>query len=104
MAYLKSVPSAPNWLPQPRSGHRFRVTLWFDPGEYFLLMQQAAEVQPGKLSLQKWVLKALHLVDAAKKAAKVDGRVAAPVLRHINRERDLAVAARRVRKPRKVAA
>lgn len=105
MAYLRSVPVAtPSWLPKPRSGNRFKITWWLEPSEYFLLMQQASGIEPGKLSLSKWLKKAIGIIDATKKAAKIDGRVAGPVVRHIVEDQRMAAAARRRRQPRKVAA
>ncbi len=109
MAYLKSVPEQPSWLPKPRSGNKFKITLWLDPGTYFLLMQKSAELAAGEISIHKWLKKALHLEDAAKKVQEVDGRTAVPTTLAIahrihQRERELQPAARRRRQPRKVAA
>ena len=110
MAYLKSVPEKPSWLPKPRSGLKFKITLWLDPGTYFLLMQKSAELAAGEISIHKFLKKALHIDDADKKVQEVDGRTAVSTtlaishrIHQIDRERD-QLAARRRRQPRKVAA
>ncbi len=111
MAYLKSVPAAPSWLPQPKSGNKYKITLWLDPGTYFLLMQKSAELAAGEISIHKFLKKALHIDDAAKKVQDVDGRTAISTTLAIShrthqfdRSRDQQLAARRRRQPRKVAA
>jgi hypothetical protein len=118
MAYLKSVP-VPSWLPTPRSGKSFKITLWLDPAVYFLLMQQSTELQAGKISVHKWLKKQLGLDDAREQVKAIDGRTGMAVVRHISTtrperprssakptrtEKTLAAAARRRKQPRKVAA
>lgn len=114
MAYLKSVPEKPSWLPKPRSGNKFKITLWLDPGTYFLLMQKSAELAAGEVSIHKWIKKALHIDGADKKVAEVDGRTAISTtlaishrIHQLDRVKDQPreqIAARRRRQPRKVAA
>ncbi len=107
MAYLKSVPATPSWLPKPRSGTKFKITLWLDPSTYFMLIRQSAELEAGNLSVHKWIKHALGLENAKKFVERVDGRTALATVRHIkanNRPQAIAAAARRRRQPRKVAA
>lgn len=104
MSYLKSIPEKPSWLPKPRSGNKFKITLWLDPSTYFLLMRQSAELEAGKLSMTKWIKHALGLEQALKQVERIDGRSASATVRHINALKPVTVAARRRRQPRKVAA
>lgn len=109
--YLKSVPAAPSWLPKPKSGSKFKITLWLDPGTYFLMMQKSAELAAGEISVHKWLKKVLHIDGATDKVLDIDGRTAISTtlaLSHrthqMERQRDELAAARRKRQPRKVAA
>lgn len=110
-SYLKTVPAAPSWLPKPRGGgDKFKITLWLDPGTYFLLMQRSAELAAGEISIHKWIKKALHIDGAAEKVQEVDGRTAMPTtlaishrIHQLDRDRK-QLAARRRKQPRKVAA
>lgn len=121
MAYLKSAP-VPSWLPTPRSGKSFKITLWLDPAVYFLLMQQSPDLQTGKVSVHKWLKKQLGLENGREQVQAIDGRTGLAVVRHIvttrptkaspakaspartRDEKTLAAAARRRKQPRKVAA
>lgn len=111
MPFLKSVPAAPSWLPKPRSGNKYKITLWLDPGTYFLLMQKSAELAAGEISIHKWMKKALHIDGAADKVQEIDGRKAVSTTlaishrtHQMDRRHDELAAARRKRQPRKVAA
>ena len=105
---------APHWLPKPRSGNKFKITLWLDPGTYFMLMRKSAELEAGEISVHKWLKKTLHLESAARDVQNIDGRDALPTVLHMRARAkkvtkllgpvQRAAAARRPRQARQVAA